>query len=162
MTLNQLFTEIQYGKEYMKNKTLTEAIKKCYDEEYDTFSASKRAKQVSNVVWTEGEELKLNRILSKITVLEDRVDNGKPMSEAYRKMQTASIADDCNLFTEEVLKFKRVDSRKLESAARIIGDVKYYMTNYVDDKAAIKESNNPLFNKFIREEISDIEKVIKN
>ena len=140
MTLNQLFTEIQYGKEYMKDKALTEAIKKCYDEEYDTFSASKRAKQVSNVVWTEGEELKLNRIL---------------------KMQTASIADDCNLFVEEVLKFKRVDSRKLESAARIIGDVKYYMTNYVDEKAAIKESNNPLFNKFIKEEISNIEKVVK-
>ena len=95
MTLNQIFDNIMYGEKYMKEKAIKEEIERCVDREIDLFYASKRAKQLSGkVALTESEEQKINRIISKVSLLEDRIENGKTMSVAYRKMQTTSIMDD--------------------------------------------------------------------
>lgn len=161
MTLNQIFTEIQYGEKYMKEKALTEAIEKCYDKELDLFYATKRMKEFTTIPLTEAEEQKVNRIISKISILEDRIEAGNLMSDAYRKMQTAAVMDDCFALTEEATKFRKVDSRKLEALARIVGATKYFITENLDEGAALKESSNPLFNKFVREEIADLKKVIE-
>ena len=67
MTVNQIFDTIQYGEQYTKNKALKESISKFYDEDLDLFYASKRIKELSGkVVMTEGEEQKVNRLISKL------------------------------------------------------------------------------------------------
>lgn len=161
MTLNQIFDNIQYGEKYMKEKALKEAIEKCYDKELDIFYASKRIKELSgNVLMTEAEELKVNRIISKVEVLENKLEVGKTMSEAYRKMQTTALMEDCKALNEEITKSRRVDSKKLEAFGKINGAVKAFVENYVDDKCVLRESTNPLLNKTIRDEIEVIKEVL--
>lgn len=161
MTLNQIFDAVQYGEKYMKEKALKEEISKAYDKELDLYYPTTRAKKLSiGVVMTEGEEQKLNRLLSKITVLEGRVEAGNAMTPAYKKMQTAAVMEDCNSLMEEVTKSRKVDSGKIETFGRIIGSVKYFMESYIDDKAAMKQSSNPLFVKFLKEEFDTIKETV--
>ena len=161
MTVNQIFDTIQYGEEYTKTKALKEEISRCYDEDLSLFYASKRAKELSGkIVMTEGEEQKLNRLVSKLVVIEDRLEEGKTMSDAYRKMQTSALMDDCKALMEEATKTRKVDSKKLEAFGKVIATAKYFVENNLDDKAALKESTNPLFNKIISEEKKAIEEVL--
>ena len=161
MTLNQIFDNIMYGEKYMKEKAIKEEIERCVDREIDLFYASKRAKQLSGkVVLTESEEQKINRIISKVSLLEDRIENGKTMSIAYRKMQTTSIMDDCKTLMEEATKVRKADARKLEVLSGIVASTKYFVESQIDENAALKESSNPLFNKFMAEERKNIENVI--
>jgi hypothetical protein len=92
--------------------------------------------------------------------IEDRLEEGKTMSEAYRKMQTSAIMDDCKALMEEATRTRKVDSKKLDVFGRIIASTKYFVENNLDDKAALKESANPLFNKIISEEKGMIEEVL--
>ncbi len=161
MTVNQIFDKIQYGEQYMKNKILKESISKFYDEDLGLFYASKRVKELSGkAVFSESEESKLNRLISKLVVIEDRLENGKPMSEAYRKMQSTAVIDDCKVLMEEVLKTRKIDSKKLEIFGKSIATAKYFVENNLDDKAVLKESSNPLFNKIIKEEENALKEVI--
>ena len=160
MTLNQIFDNIMYGEKYMKEKAIKEEIERCVDREINLFYASKRAKQLSGkVVMTESEEQKVNRIISKISLLEDRIENGKTMSVAYRKMQTTSIMDDCKLLMEEATKAKKSDLRKIEVLSGIVAATKYFVESQIDESAVLKESSNPLFNKFMSEERKNIENI---
>lgn len=161
MTLNEIFTEVQYGKEYAKQKALKENISKYYDEDLSLFYASKRIKDMAKeVVVSENEEKKINRIASKLTVLEDRLETGKLMSDAYRKMQTAAVIDDCKALMEETTASRKVDTRKLEVFAKIIGDAKYFVESNLDDKVVLKDSSNLLLNKLIKEEQSNLANIL--
>ena len=161
MTVSQIFDTIQYGQQYTKNKALKESISKYYDEDLDLFYASKRAKELSGkIVMSESEEQKMNRLISKLVVIEDRLEDGKVMSDAYRKMQTSAIMDDCKALMEEATKTRKVDSKKLEVFGKVVATAKYFVENNLDDKAALKESANPLFNKIISEEKKAIEEVL--
>lgn len=161
MTVNQIFDTIQYGEQYTKNKALKESISKYYDEDLDLFYASKRVKELSGkIVMSESEEQKMNRLVSKLVVIEDRLEDGKVMSDAYRKMQTSAIMDDCKALMEEATKTRKVDSKKLEVFGKVVATAKYFVENNLDDKAALKESANPLFNKIISEEKKAIEEVL--
>lgn len=161
MTVNQIFDTIQYGEQYTKNKALKESISKYYDEDLDLFYASKRVKELSGkIVMSESEEQKMNRLISKLVVIEDRLEDGKVMSDAYRKMQTSAIMDDCKALMEEATKTRKVDSKKLEAFGKVVATAKYFVENSLDDKAALKESANPLFNKIISEEKKAIEEVL--
>ena len=161
MTLNNIFDNVQYGEKYFKDKALREEAEKFYDKDVDLYYASKRVKNLSGrIVMTESEEQKVNRIISKLSVLEGRIESGNVMSEAYRKMQTASIADDCKTLTEEVTKARKVDSKKLEVFGKIIAATKYFAKENLDEGIVIKESANPLFNKILNEEINLIEEVV--
>ena len=112
------------------------------------------------VVVSENEEKKINRIASKLTVLEDRLETGKLMSDAYRKMQTAAVIDDCKALMEEITASRKVDTRKLEVFAKIIGDAKYFVENNLDDKVVLKDSSNLLLNKLIKEEQSNLANIL--
>lgn len=161
MNLNQIFDIVQYGETYMKQKAIREAIEKCYDKELDIYYASKRAKQLSGeIVMSESEEQKVNRIIGKLVVLEDRLEDGKLMSDAYRKMQTASLMDDCKILMEEATKSRKVDSRKLNCFASIVASTKYFVESNLDKGAVLKESSNPLFNKMMKEERENLEEIL--
>lgn len=161
MTLNQIFDTVQYGENYTKKKALKEDIEKCYDSELDIYYASKRLKELSGtVVMTEGEEQKVNRLVSKLVVIEGRLESGATMSDAYRKMQTSAIMDDCKALMEEATKTRKVDSKKIETFGKMIASVKYMVENSLDDKAVLKESGNPLLNKIITEEKEAIEEIL--
>lgn len=159
MTLNQIFDEIQYGEEKAKEKALTEEVNNFYDSELGLFYASKRLKKLSgNVVMTESEEQKVNRITSKLQVVEDRLEEGKVMSTAYKKMQAAAIMDDCKLLSEEAEKTRKYDSNKAKIFGKMIATAKYFVENNIDDKAVLKESTNLILNKAEKDE----EKMLNN
>lgn len=159
MTLNQIFDKIQYGEEYTKQKALKENVNKNYDPELALFYASKRIKELSgNTVLSEAEELKVNRVVSKISVIEDRLESGKLMSEAYRKMQATAILEDCKSIMDETTKTRKTDSKKLEAMGKVVGTVKYFVESNLDSKAVLNESSNPLLNKIIKEEFAGIAK----
>jgi hypothetical protein len=161
MTLNEIFDTVQYGEKYTKNKILKEELSRCCDKDLDLFYASKRLKELSGrCVLSESEEQKMNRLISKLTVIEDRIEEGKTMSEAYRKMQSTAIANDCEALMEEVTKTRKVDAKKLEIAGKSVAAAKYFVNNYLDDRAVVKESSNPLLNKTINEEKEVIEEVM--
>ena len=106
------------------------------------------------------EELKVNRIISKIEILENKLEIGKTMSEAYRKMQTTALMEDCKSLQNEVTKTRKVDSRKLETFGKILATAKSFVENYIDDKCALVESSNPLLNKIIKEEKEAIKNIL--
>ena len=161
MTVNQIFDTIQYGEQYTKTKALRESITKCYDDGLGLFYASKRLKELSGKrVMTEGEEQKVNRIISKLSVIESRLEEGKTISEAYKKMQSTAIIDDCKALMEEATKSRKIDSSKLEMFGKMVATAKYFVENNLDDKAVLKESTNPLFNKYLSEEEKAIEEIL--
>ena len=109
---------------------------------------------------TEGEEQKVNRIISKLSVIESRLKEGKTISEAYKKMQSTAIIDDCTALMEEATKSRKNDSSKLEMFGKMVATAKYFVENNLDDKAVLKESTNPLFNKYLSEEEKAIEEIL--
>lgn len=159
MTLNQIFDKIQYGEEYAKQKALKEAVMRDYDDELALFYGSKRVRELSgNVVLSETEESKINRVASKMAVVEDRLEAGKLMSEAYKKMQGTAILEDCKSIMEDVTKTRKIDSKKAEVLGKIVGTAKYFVNSCLDNNAVLSESTNPLLNKTIKEESEMISK----
>ena len=163
MTLQNIFDNIQYGEDYTKNKAIKESINRSYDKDIDIFYASKKIKELSGkIVMTEGEEQKVNRLISKLTIIEDRMEANKPMTASYKKMQGAAIASDCEGIISEATKSKKTDSNKLDVFGKMVADAKYFAKIYIDDSICIKEGNNPLVNKSISEESALLEEVIEN
>lgn len=161
MTLNNILDNIQYGKEYTKEKILREGIEKCYDEELDIFYASTRIKDLSgNIVMDESEEANVNTICSKVQALETRLEKSNPMSEAYRKMQGFAIVESCEHFIDNITKSRKIDTRKAECFGKMIAATEYFVESYIDCKAIFKESSNPLLNKIIKDELKGIESIL--
>ncbi len=161
MTLNQIFDNVQFGEEYTKNKTIKEEIEKCYDKELDIYYASARARKLSGkIVMTEAEEMKTNRIISKLCTIEDKLEIGKLMSEAYRKMQSVAILEDCKELQNEITKTRKVDANKIDIFGKIIGTAKFFVENYLDADSILKESTNLLLNKTIKNEVSKLNEII--
>ena len=143
------------------NYWFKESIEKCYDKDLDIFYASNRCKELSgNIVMEEAEELKVNRIISKLGILESRLETGKLMSDGYRKMQAAALMEDCKALQNEITKTRKVDSRKLDVFGKILATTKYFVENAIDSATVLENSENPLLNKIISEEKDNIKEVI--
>ena len=112
------------------------------------------------LVLTESEESKIGRLVAKISSIETRMENGKIMSDAYRKMQAAALLEDCNAVFESVENLKKVDSNKIATLSKIVGTAKYFVENNIDDAAVLAESKNPLINKYIKEEANAINQIL--
>ena len=161
MTLNNIFNEIQYGKEYTKFQIVKESVEKNYDEETGIFYATGRIKDLATrLVLTESEESKVGRIIAKLSTIEKKLEDGKLMSEAYRKMQAAAIMEDCRDLVYSVENLKKVDSEKVKGISKIVGTTKYFVECNVDEEAVLYESKNPLINKLVKDEIDYIEQVL--
>ena len=159
MTLKNILDNIQYGEEYSKFKSIKESIENNYDKELNIFYASGRIKDIAHsMTLTESEEQKINRILTKLNPIEDRIESGKIMSEAYKKMQASSLMESCSSLEEEI--FNNKLSSNSENIAKIVATTKYFVENYVDENVVLKESNKPLFNKFINEEFNNLKQVL--
>ena len=163
MTLQNIFDNIQYGEDYTKNKAIKESIKNSYDEDIDVFYASKKVRELASAVTlSESEEQKINRLISKLGLIEDRLEQNKPMNEGYRKMQGAALANDCEALISEATRTKKIDNTKIATIGKIVADAEYFTINYLDENTLFKESSNPLLNKVIDEEYSFVEEVIEN
>lgn len=161
MTLNSLLNQIQYGEEYTKLQLVKESVEKNYDEETGIFYASERVKDLANkIILTEAEETKVGRMVAKLSVIENKMENGKLMSDAYRKFQATAILEDCKLLFESVEALRKVDSEKIKGISKIVATAKYFVEENVDANAVLTESKNPLINKYIKEEINYMEKVL--
>ena len=161
MTLNQIMSNIQHGEEYTKFQIIKESVERNYDEQSDIFYASARIKELAKpLVLTESEESKIGRLVAKISSIETRMENGKIMSDAYRKMQASAIMEDCKAVFESVENLKKVDSNKVATLSKIVGTAKYFVENNIDDAAVLAESKNPLINKYIKEEENAINQIL--
>ena len=160
-TLNTIMDNIRFGEDYTKFKCVKEGLEKRYDSEIGLFYASGRVRDIANnMTLTESEESKINRIITKLKSVENKFENGKLMSEAYRKMEATAIFEDCKALEREVGTARKVDSKKLEGFGKIVAATKFFVESFVDTDAVLSRSENPLLNKFINEETEYITQII--
>lgn len=161
MTLNTLLNEIQYGKEYTNLQVVKESVEKNYDAETGIFYATGRIKDLANkIVLTESEETKIGRLVAKLSTIETKLENGKLMSEAYRKYQATAIVEDCASLFSSVEDLRKVDSEKIKNISKIVATTKYFVEENIDADAVFTESKNPLINKYVKDELSYMEQVL--
>ena len=162
MTFRQLLDEIQYGKEYMKKEANKKAILENYDEEIQMFKASSRIKKIAKeTVLEEDVKKKIERLCTKLESFEDKIDENKEISPAYKKIQCAAIMESCSDLIKEVNNVRREsDIQKKQGIAKIVADAYYFVENYIDDMAVMCEAKNPLFASYIKEEKEQLEEVL--
>lgn len=162
MTFRQLLDEIQYGKEYMKKEANKKAILENYDEEIQMFKASSRIKKITKeTVLEEDVKKKIERLCTKLESFEDKIDENKEISPAYKKIQCAAIMESCSDLIKEVNNVRREsDIQKKQGIAKIVADAYYFVENYIDDMAVMCEAKNPLFASYIKEEKEQLEEVL--
>lgn len=161
-TLQDIFNEVQYGKEYCNFKNIKESIERNYDKDTDIFHASGRIKEICKTVTLEEEFEKIvDHICNKIELVENRLYNEDNMSPQYKKIQAQTIYEDCNKIIAKSNKRGTYETLpgKLEFA-KIVTTAKYFVENYLDKDVVLKESTNAEFNKFMREESYNIEQVL--
>lgn len=161
-TLQDIFNTVQYGEEYCKFQQIKESLEKNYDKDTDIFHASGRIHDLCKGMTLEEEYEKLvDHICNKIEVVENRLYNEDTMSPQYKKIQATTICEDLNKIIAKSNKRGTYETlpSKMEFA-KIVSTAKYFVGNYLDDKAVIKESTNAEFNKFMREEDYNIEQVL--
>lgn len=162
MTFRQLLDEIQYGKEYMKKEANKKAILENYDEEIQMFKASSRIKKITKeTVLEEDVKKKIERLCTKLESFEDKIDENKEISPAYKKIQCAAIMESCSDLIKEVNNVRREsDIQKKQGIAKIVADAYYFVENYIDDMAVMCEAKNPLFASYIKEEKEQLEEIL--
>lgn len=162
MTINEIFKEIEFGKEYCLFESTKESLEKAYDKETDIFYASKRIKDISKkVALNESEEKIVDKICNRCEVIEDKLFSETKMSSAYKKLTAATLYEDCEKIISKTNKRAEYASMKgNQELGKIIATVKYFTESYLDDKAVLKESNNVQFNRFIKDELYNIEQVL--
>lgn len=162
MTLNEIFMEEAYGKDYAKFHTIKESLEKNYDKENDIFHASGRIKDITERFVMEEDLSKLvNHITSKCETVENRLFNEESMSKNYKTVMALSITEDCNKIID--LSNKRGTYEKLpskEGMAKIVATAKYFSDSYLMEDSCFKKSKSLQFNSMIAEEIKNIEQVL--
>ena len=162
MTFRQLLDEIQYGKEYMKKEANKKAILENYDEEIQMFKASSRIKKIAKeTVLEEDVKKKIERLCTKLESFEDKIDENKEITPAYKKIKCKEIMESCSDLIKEVNNVRREsDIQKKQGIAKIVADAYYFVENYIDDMAVMCEAKNPLFASYIKEEKEQLEEVL--
>jgi hypothetical protein len=161
MTLNNILNEIQYGPEYTKFQIVKESVLNSFDDETGIFYASKRIKELSNkIVLEEKEEKIIGRILAKLNVFENKLEEGKVITEAYKKMQATAISEDCTALVRNIENVKKIDSEKVKNISKIVSTAKYFVESFVDDKVVFLESTNLIINRCVKEDINCIKQII--
>lgn len=161
MTLNNILNEIQYGPEYTKFQIVKESVLNSFDDETGIFYASKRIKELSNkIVLEEKEEKIIGRILAKLNVFENKLEEGKVITEAYKKMQATAISEDCTSLVRNIENVKKIDSEKVKNISKIVSTAKYFVESFVDDKVVFLESDNLIINRCIKEDMNCIKQII--
>lgn len=161
MTLNSILNEIQYGSEYTKFQAVKESISNSFDDESGIFYASKRIKELSKkIVLEEKEENILGRLLSKISLFENKLEDGKIITDAYKKIQATAISEDCTSLIRGVENLKKVDSEKIKNISKIVSTARYFVENFIDDKTVFAESDNLIMNRIIKEDLKYFEEIL--
>lgn len=163
MTLNDILIVERYGEDYMKFENLKNQILENYDNEYDVYYNSKRVKNLEDRMVLENS---MEKTIDKIRVLseavESRLFDGKPMTAAYKKIQATAIVESCNELIESTnVRSRYNEFKNKEELQKIVASTKYFVETYLNDKAVIKESANSLFNKNVRDEVTNIDKIIR-
>ena len=161
MKLMELLDTLSYGEDYVKKQALEKEIKECYDEDLSLFYASKRIRKIlSETAQSEGEEKICNRLTSKLSIIEEKLEEGVTMSNTYRKLQSKSLMDDCRALAEKVASSRKVDVKKSNAYSKVVATTSYFVKNYIDENASLEESRNLAFNHLVKEENSDIEEIL--
>lgn len=162
MTLRELLNNVQFGEEYTMKEANKKAILENYDEEISMFKASSRIRNISkNTVLEEDTKKKVERLSIKLEAFEDKIEENKEISPAYKKIQCAAIMESCSDLIKEVNNIKRPsDIQKKQGIAKIIASASYFVENYIDSCAVMCEAKNPLFASYIKEEKEQLEELL--
>lgn len=162
MTIQEIFNEVQYGKDYCTFQTIKESIERNYDKDTDIFHASGRIQELTKGMSLD-EELDhiVEHICNKCDTVEGRLFNEDKMSPQYKKLQACAILEDCNKIINKTNKrgtYTALPSHK--EFAQIIATAKYFVESYLEDEAVLKECTNAEFNRMIKDETYNIEQVL--
>src|SRR5574344_1014497 len=161
-TLNDIMNTVQYGEDHMNFEKVKKSILENYDKDNDIFYASERIKDIEKTMAiNEDLEKILDHITTKCGIVEQKLYDGKVMSEAYKKMQATSIIEDCNAIIKMVNsrpQFDKIASK--QELGQIVSTAGYFVENVLDDRAVGNESTNSLLNKYVKDETEKINEVL--
>lgn len=162
MTVREVLNNCRYGKEIVEAETNKKNILESRDEETGTFLVSQRIADLSSKLFMEDCAFTkpIQKMITKFSSVEERIADGKTLSPAYKKMQSVSINEDyttvINLISNRKEYNKIADKRAL---GKILAAAKIGLKD-INKDAVIKESENTLFNSYIKEEAAFIEDVL--
>lgn len=161
-TVRDILNECQHGKEIVQAKANKDKILESRDEETGIFIVSQRISDLSSKIFMEecAFAKPINRMIVKFSSVEERIKDGKVLSPAYKKMQAVSIKEDydnvVNLISNRKEYNKISDKRSL---GKILAAAKYGIKE-INEQAICKDSENTLFNSYIKEETAFLEDIL--
>lgn len=161
-TVRDILNQCQYGKDIVEAKENKKNILESRDEETGLFLVSQRILDLSSKIFMEDCSFSkpIQRMITKFSSVEERIKDGKKLSPAYKKMQALSIKEDydsiINLISDRKEYNKINDKRSL---GKIVAAAKHGMKE-INESAVFTESENTLFNSYIKEELAFIGDVL--
>ena len=168
MQLSQLLEEIKIGEDNYRQLQTSKELIESFDEDIDNYKISKLISALNNKFMESISEdtapvIKgLRKIENKISMMEERTENGKPISTAYARMKYDSISEDFHALVENIKRKKVQRLLDKESLAHALALVIYEaksLSNEGDFEFAEKDfpSVDENFNPFVKKELTLIE-----
>ena len=161
-TVRDILNQCQYGKDVVEAKENKKNILESRDEETGILLVSQRISDLSSKLFMEDCAFArpIQRMITKFSSIEERLRDGKNLSPAYKKMQALSIKEDydnvMSLISNRKEYNKIADKRSL---GKIAATAKYGMKE-INESAVFADSENTLFNSYIKEEMAFIGDVL--
>lgn len=155
-TVRDILNCCQYGQEVVEAKENKTKILESRDAETGIFLVSQRISDLSSKIFMEDCAFAkpIQRMITKFSSVEERIQDGKTLSPAYKKMQALSIKEDydniVNLISNRKEYNKISDKRAL---GKIVAAAKHGIKE-INEQAVFTESENTLFNSYIKEELA--------
>ena len=161
-TVRDVLNSCRYGKEFVETETNKKNILESRDEETGVFLTSQRISDLASKLFMEDCAFAkpIEKMITKFSSIEERLADGKVLSTAYKKMQSVSLNEDyttlVNLISNRKEYNKIADKRALGKilAAANLG------IKSINEEAVLKESENTLFNSYIKEEVIFLNNVL--
>lgn len=165
MTLGNLLEEIKHGKDFVESKSTIEDLSNLLDEDYNILLVSKRADQLLRECdGTKTFIKKIGRAARNYKDYEDKILEGKSVSNIYAKMKIDSISEDINSAIIEIEQNKKIlRESNQEAIAKTIAVLKYGLKMISEGRGIhfknVKEAPS-LIETYIKRETSLIESVL--
>lgn len=168
MKLSQLLEEIKIGEENYRQLATSKELIESFDEDIDNYKISKLISALNNKFMEDVNEdtapvvKGLRKIENKISMMEERIEDGKPISTAYARMKYDSISEDFNYIIENIKRNKvqrQLDREALAHALALVIYEAKTLSQEGDFDFAEKDfpQVDENFQPFVKKELSLIE-----
>lgn len=154
-TVRMILNEVQFGSEIMEADINKKNILEARDDELG-FIVSKRIKKLASNLFLEDCAIAkpVQKMIVKFSAIESRLEDGKELSDSYKKMQALSLKEDfdnISFLISNRKEYNKIGDKK--TLGKILAAVKLGVKN-INEEVVLKDSENVLFNSYIKEEVT--------